>query len=238
MDVRAARWVVGPVKWTERWIARAQRKADLRAERFLRHEEGVRAGTEPPGFLDRLESWNTLDQAFKRRYVNADWPLDARPDDASLRLADAWLTWVGQGPVCGPDSVGVIIWIRAAGQDLPFRYTPGDQAWLRRQELPASRNDYTVCVRRMPAGPVESIRSFDIETSARWYAVELARQVRQAGITALRPADIPAGPRPAASMDEILVDGIIGVGLGVGRGFLWLPRRVRTRWRRVRTGRR
>ncbi len=48
------------MKWTERWIARAQRKADLRAERFLRHEEGVRAGTEPPSLLDRMESWNTL----------------------------------------------------------------------------------------------------------------------------------------------------------------------------------
>jgi hypothetical protein len=38
----AAGLVAGPVTWTERWIARAQRKADLRAERFRRHEEGVR----------------------------------------------------------------------------------------------------------------------------------------------------------------------------------------------------
>jgi len=33
-------------------MARAQRKAGLRDERFNRHQEGVRAGTEPPGFLD------------------------------------------------------------------------------------------------------------------------------------------------------------------------------------------
>jgi hypothetical protein len=52
--------VAGPVKWTERWIARAQRKADLRAERFRRHEEGMRAGTEPPSLLDRMESRITL----------------------------------------------------------------------------------------------------------------------------------------------------------------------------------
>ena len=36
------------MKWTERRIARAQRMADLRAERFLWHEEGVRAGTNGP----------------------------------------------------------------------------------------------------------------------------------------------------------------------------------------------
>jgi len=59
--------VAGPVKWAERWIARAQRKADLRAERFLRHEEGARAGTEPPSLLDRMESRNTL-------FLNASKP--------------------------------------------------------------------------------------------------------------------------------------------------------------------
>ncbi len=72
--------MAGPVKWTERWIARAQRKADLRAERFR----------------ERMESSGTLNRGpFTRRYLNSDWPLDARPDDASLRLANAWLTWVG-----------------------------------------------------------------------------------------------------------------------------------------------
>jgi hypothetical protein len=75
--------VAGLVKWTERWIARAQRQADLRAERFLRHEEGVRAGTEPPSFRERMESSGTLNRGpFTGRYVNSDWPLDARPDDA------------------------------------------------------------------------------------------------------------------------------------------------------------
>src|SRR6266571_1395819 len=92
----AASLVAGPVKWTERWIARAQRKADLRAERFLWHEEGVRAGTEPPSFRERMESSGTLNRGpFTRRYLNSDWALDARPDDASLRWANEWLTWVG-----------------------------------------------------------------------------------------------------------------------------------------------
>ena len=94
------------MKWAERWMARAQRKAALRDERFRRHQDGVRAGTESPGFLDRLESSVVLDPVNSRhfpRYVNADWPLDARPDEASLRLADAWLTWVGHGQVAGPD---------------------------------------------------------------------------------------------------------------------------------------
>jgi len=225
------------VKWAERWIARAQHKADLRDERFGRHQEGVRAGTEPPGFLDRLESSRVLDPA-NPRYVNADWPLDARPDEASLRLAYAWLTWVGHGPVAGPDGVAVRIWIRSAGQDLPFRYTPGDQGWVRRRDLAGSGNDYTVCIRRMPAGRAQAIRTFAFETSARWYAVGLAQKVREVGITALRPADIPAGPRPAAGLDHVLAEGIYGVGLQVGRGFGWLPRRVRAQWRRARTGRR
>lgn len=227
------------MKWTERWIARAQRKADLRAERFLWHEEGVRAGTEPPSFRERMESSGTLNRGpFTRRYLNTDWPLDARPDDASLRLANAWLTWVGRGPICGPDGVEVTIWVRSAGRDLPSHYPPGDQAWLTRTELLASRNGYTVCIRRMPAGAVESIRSFAIETSARWYAVGLAKQVRETGITALRPADIPVTPLPAAGMNEVLADGIIAVSMHVGRGLLWLPQRARARWRRVRTGRR
>jgi hypothetical protein len=153
MDVRGNRMS----GWAERWMARAQRKADLRDERFGRHQEGVRAGIEPPGFLDRLESSRVLDPA-NPRYVNADWPLDARPDEASLGLANAWLTWVGHGPVAGPDGVAVRIWIRSAGQDLPFRYTPGDQGWVRRRDLAASGNDYTVCIRRLPAGRAQAGR--------------------------------------------------------------------------------
>jgi hypothetical protein len=160
--------------------------------------------------------------------------LDARPDEASLRLADAWLTWVGDGPVAGPDGGEVRIWIRSAGHDLPFRYTTGGQGWVRRRDLAASGNDYTVCIRRMPAGRTRAIRTFAFEMSARWYAVGLAQKVREVGITALRPADIPAGPRPAAGLDHVLAEGIYRAG----RGFGWLPRRVRAQWRRARTGRR
>jgi hypothetical protein len=90
----------------------------------------------------------------------------------------------------------------------------------------------------MPAGATQTIRSFAIETSARWYAVGLAKQVRDVGITALRPADIPVAPLPTAGMDEVLMDGIVGVSVHVGRGLLWLPQRARAGWRRVRTGRR
>ncbi len=222
-------------------MARAQGRAALRDERFRRHQEGVRAGTEPPGFLDRLESSSLLDPANPRyfaRYVNADWPLDARPDEASLRLASAWLTWVGHGPAAGPDGVEVRIWIRSAGQDLPFRYAPADQGWVRRRDLAARGNDYTVCIRRLPAGRTQAIRTFASETSARWHAVGLAQKVREVGITALRPGDIPAGPRPTAGLDHVLVEGIFRVGLHAGRGFGWLPRQARAQWRQARTGRR
>jgi hypothetical protein len=114
-------------------MARAQRQADLRDERVRRRREGVRAGTEPAGFLDRLESSGALDPAnYGARYVGADWPLDARPDEASVRLAEAWLTWVGRGPVAGPDGVAVRIWIRSAGQDVPLGHLLGDQEWVPR----------------------------------------------------------------------------------------------------------
>jgi len=71
---------------------------------------------------------------------------------------------------------------------------------------------------------------------ARWYAVGLAQKVREVGITALRPADIPAGPRRTAGLDHVLAEGIYGVGLRAGRGFGWLPRRVRAHWRRGTNG--
>jgi hypothetical protein len=83
---RAGTWGGRIGGWTERWIARAQRKADLRAERLRRNEDGVRAGTEPPGLLDRMESWITLFGERSRasallarayaneRLVNGNWP--------------------------------------------------------------------------------------------------------------------------------------------------------------------
>jgi hypothetical protein len=90
----------------------------------------------------------------------------------------------------------------------------------------------------MPGGRAQAIRTFAFETSARWHAVGLAQKVREVGITALRPADIPAGPRLNAGLDHVLAEGIYGVGLQVGRSFGWQPRRLRALWRRARTGRR
>ena len=81
---------------------------------------------------------------------------------------------------------------------------------MRRRDLAASGNDYTVCIRRMQAGRTRAIRTFAFEMSARWYAVGLAQKVREVGITALRPADFPAGPRPTAGLDHILAEGSTG----------------------------
>jgi death-on-curing protein len=72
----------------------------------------------------------------------------------------------------------------------------------------------------MPAGPVEVIRSFAAENSARWYAVGLARQVRDVGITGLRLPDIPAGPGPVPGLSDIVAEGIFGMGLSAGGGLL------------------
>jgi hypothetical protein len=256
------------VRWTERWITRAQRKADLRAARFLRHEEGVRAGTEPRSLQDRMESRTALfterfqtrgllSRAYaNERRISGSWY--ARRRDASLGLADAWRAWILDGPVRGPDGAEVGIWIRCGGQDLPFHDPPYDQARVTWQELAQTGKLYSVCLRRVPAGAVQGFPSlaagpsacgyavevFATETSARWYAVELARMVRQAGITALRSSDIDLErPRPSRS-DRVLAEEITGVRreAGVrrelGHGMLWRSRRARARWRQARTGRR
>ena len=105
------------------------------------------------------------------------------------------------------------------------------------QELTESRKAYTVYVRCMPAGPPQPFCSFATETSARWYAVELARTVRQTGITGLRPHDpLPERFRPARS-ERVLAAEIAGASRGSGHGLGRLPQRVRARWRQVRTGR-
>jgi len=238
----------GPVRWTELWIARAQHKADLRAERFRRHEEGVRTGSESPNLLDRmasrtalfherLETSGLLLQAYaNERVINGHWPLGARPDDTPA-LAEQWRTWVTDGPVRGPDGVTVVIWVRSAGRDLPFRDFPADQTPVTWQELAARQTAYTVCVRRMPGGPALRFCSFATETSARWYAVELARTVRQAGITGLRPSDIlPERPRPARS-EHALASDLTGGSRRPGRHPPRLPHRARTLWRQIRTSR-
>jgi hypothetical protein len=203
------------------------------------NSSGVRAGTEPPSLLDRMEAqttlfmerfetWGILEQAYaNERRINGQWPSAARPDDTSPDLSDAWRTWVADGPVRGPDGVQVSIWVRSAGQQLPFHDPPDDQA----------REFYTVCIRRMPAGPAGGFCSFITETSARWYAVELARMVRAVGITGMRPSDVFPERLRSARSERVLAEEIIGVR-GSGHGLLRLPRRGRARWRQVRTGRR
>jgi len=210
----------------------------------------MRAGIEPPSLLDRMESRATLlgerfetlgilQEAYaNERRINGYWSSAARPYDFSPGLADAWRTWVADGPVRGPDGVMVIIWIRSAGQDLPFHDLPDDQGRVTWQELVESRRAYSVYVRHIPAGPSQRFCSFATETSARWYAVELARAVRQTGITGLRPHDmLPERPRWDRS-ERMLAAEIIGVSHRSGHGLRRLPQRVRARWRQVRTGRR
>jgi hypothetical protein len=202
------------MKWTEQRIEQAQRKADLRAEWYRRHQEAVRAGTQPRARFEGRQ--------------------DLQPYTDRLRLTNAWFTWVGNGRLCGPDGVEVRIWIRFAGKDLPFGYPPGD----RERERPVSRDDYAVCVRRLPAGPVKTVHSFGNETSARWYAIGLAAHVREAGITVPRSAGIPAGSFPHSGLEDVAGAALVGAGYELVRGGLWLPRRVRAGWRRLRTGRR
>ncbi len=220
--IRAAGLAGGPVKWFDRWAERAQRKSDLRAERYLHHMEGVRAGTEPPRFLERMEI-----QTQERIRRGVSWHLE-----------DAWLTWIGDGHMWGPDGVEVIVSVQFAGRDLSFAYPPGERAPRLRAQPPPSLNNYAVCVRRMPAGPVESTCLLPDETRARWQAIELAKQVAQYGITALRPSKLdPPGHLQYPGVDELISHAIDGVSASLARGSRWLPVHARAGWRRVRTGR-
>lgn len=238
------------MKWTDRWIARAQRKSDLRAERFRRHEEAVRAGTESPNFMERMESSMTLSErrlkarvrfqvaCAHERLINPGWPLTAPPYDVSLGLADAWRTWVTDGPIRGPDGIEVIIWIRSDDKDLPFHDPPYDQAAVTWEELAESQKTYTVCVRRSPAGPAQRRISFATETSARWAAIEFARAVRQSGVTWIRQSDtLPDRSRPARS-ERILAAEIVDGSRRSGHHSLRLAQRASALWRQARTGRR
>jgi hypothetical protein len=212
----------GPVKWFDRWAERAQRKSDLRAERYLRHVEGVRAGTEPPRILERMEN-----QTQERIRRGVPW-----------RLEDAWLTWIGDGHISGPDGVEVIVSVQFTGRDLTFPYAPAELAPRLRAQPPPSLNNYAVCVRRMPDGPVESTCMLPNETHARWQAIELAKQVAQYGITALRPSKLdPPGHLQYPGVDELISHAIDGVSASLARGSRWLPEHARAGWRRVRTGR-
>jgi hypothetical protein len=260
------------VKWTERFIARAQRKSDLRAERFREHEESVRAGTEPPNFMERLESSMTLSEERLRarvrfqlacaneRLINANWPQAAPPYQTSLGLADAWRTWVTDRPIRGPDGVAVTIWVEVDDKYLPFHDPPYDQAGVSWHQLAERQKTYAVCVRRTSIRPTrqfpsltnqtsarrylrherpaQQYRLFATETSARWYAVELARAVRQSGITWIRPSDaMPDRSRPART-ERILATEIAGGSRGPGHHAHRPSQRARALWRRVRTARR
>ena len=260
------------MKWTERFIARAQRKSDLRAERFLRHEARVRAGTEAPNFMERLESSKALAEERLRaqirfqiacaneRLINANWPRAAAPYQTSLELAEAWRTWVTDGPTRGPDGVAVTVWVEVDDTCLPFHDPPYDEAGMGWPELADRQRTYAVWVRRTSIAPTrlfpslanarsaawylretrpaKQYRLFATETSARWYAVELARAVRQSGITWIRPSDLlPDRARPARS-DRILAAEIAGERGGSEHHPLRLSQHARSLWRRVRTGRR
>jgi hypothetical protein len=216
--IRSAGLAGGPVKWFDRLAERAQRKSDLRAQRFLRHQERVRAGTELPTFLERIEPKG--------------------PRAVPRALEEAWLTWIGDGRVYGPDGVEVVISVQFGDQDLPFPYPPGEPAPQIRAQPPPSQNSYAVCVRRMPAGPVESTCLLPNEINARWHAIELAKEVRIYGITALRPSKFyPPGHLQHLGADEVIEAMIDGVSAGLARGSRWLPEHARAGWRRVRAGR-
>lgn len=92
----------GSVKWTERWIARAQRKADARDERYCRRQ----AGEIPPGPADGLIARRQA--TFDRRQAQRDAALRRYPELTSYGEAHRLLD--RGAPFRGPDGVEVAVW--------------------------------------------------------------------------------------------------------------------------------
>lgn len=185
------------MKWTERWIARAQRKADARDQRYRARQpgeipfgllEGVAARRQATFDLQRAQR-----QAILRLY----------PELASYTEAYNLVPRNGGGSFRGPDGVEVCVW-RAVGDqvwpgwpELPSRWHRSRKEWLFAVagycvSLPVkllllrSHEMYRACAETASGPPVWVARDFSSREEAVLYAALLAKQVQAGGVEALR----------------------------------------------------
>jgi hypothetical protein len=184
------------MKWTERWIARAQRKADARDERYRRSQ----AGEIPYSPLDGLAARRQA--AFDQQRARRQAVLGRYPELASYTEAHNLLRRDG-GSFRGPDGVEVCVWHAAGDQiwpgwpALPSRWHRSRKEWLFAMagygvSLPLkilllkSHEMHRACAYTMSGPPVWIDRAFPSSEEAVLYAALLAKRVQTGGVEALR----------------------------------------------------
>jgi hypothetical protein len=189
------------VKWAERWIARAQRKADARDERYRR---SLQAGEIPPGLFEGLAARRqaAFDQRRAQSRDQSRAILRRYPELASYAEASQLVPRHGES-FRGPDGVEVSVW-HAAGDpiwpgwpELPSRWHRSRKEWLFAMagycvSLPLkllllrSHEMYTARAETMSGPPVSVTRDFPTYGEAVLYAALLAKEVQAGGVEALR----------------------------------------------------
>jgi hypothetical protein len=188
------------VKWTERWIARAQRKADARDERYRRRQ----AGKIPPSLADGLIARRQA--TFDRRQAQRDAVLRRYPELTSYDEAHRLLH--RGAPFRGPDGVEVAVWHAVSSKvwmgwpALPSRWRRSRVEWLFAMagyfvSLPLKpmpfREIRSAYAYTMSGPPVRVVRHFpSYEEEAVLYAALLAKRVQAGGVEALRQEAWPA----------------------------------------------
>lgn len=194
------------MKWTERWIARAQRKADARDERYRRRQ----AGKLPPSLIDGLAARRqaTIDRREAPRQLRQE-VLSRYPEFASYREASDLL--LSDWPFRGPDRVEVSVWHAPSGfgpswPELPSRWHRSRREWLfavagycvslpLKLMLLESYEVHGAYAYTMSGPPVWVARPFPTSWEALLYAALLVKRVQAGGVEALRQEALsaPAG---------------------------------------------
>jgi hypothetical protein len=178
------------MKWTDRWIGRAQRKADQRTERYRQRQEAKHAGELPQGWVDKLvaHQQRVADQRIAHDHVQ-------------YLLWQEIVDQLRQGPVCGPDGVLVLIcyeesgmhWVRGSSPEHQWPSASRNQFYALIGWWPSLlvhllvfRGGYSIYASTVSGPPVTLVRRFPDRMQAAAHAVRLARNVRASGAEALR----------------------------------------------------
>lgn len=193
------------MKWAERWIARAQRKADARDERYRRRL----AEEIPPSLMGGLAARRQV--TFDRQQARRQVILRLYPELTSYAEAQSLLRGSG-GSFRGPDGVEVCVWAAAGAQIWPgwpappSRWRRSRAEWLfaiagycvslpLRLLLLKSHEIHSANAYTMSGPPVWVARAFPSFEEAVLHAALVAKRVQAGGVEALRQEALsaPAG---------------------------------------------
>ncbi len=185
------------MKWAERWIARAQRKADARDERYRRGQAGELPLSLMQGLIARRQA--ALDWRKAQYREQRDALLGRYPEVTSYAEAYGLLRYDAP-PLRGPDRVEVAVWCAVSdriwiGWALPSRWHQSRAERLRAVArycvtFPLKPWPYqeihSAFAKTMSGPPVKVARHFPSREEAVLYAALLAKRVQAGGVEALR----------------------------------------------------